>query len=795
MRFALLRRRRVRIGLSTLAFLTLTGLTYYWRCLPDPLFNTPYATVLEDQEGRLLGARIARDEQWRFPANDQVPDKFARALIAFEDKRYYQHPGVDPVAVARALWLNLRRGQVVSGASTLTMQVIRIAREGQPRRLSEKLIEAVWATRLEWSADKAEILALYAAHAPFGGNVVGLEAAAWRYFQRAPDQLSWAESATLAVLPNNPALIHPGRNRAALLTKRNRLLTRLHENGVFDAVTLQLAQSEPLPDKPYALPRLADHLVDRLHGEHPNGGRYQSAIQADLQKNSQAIVNRFQEKLEQNGVYNAAVLVLDNHDKRVIAYVGNSTTRLNESERGRHGRAVDIVPAARSTGSTLKPFLYGKALDAGLILPDSLVRDVPSHFGSYQPENFDAEYSGVTPASRALARSLNIPAVHLQNQLNTARFHATLRDVGMRHLTQPPNHYGLTLSLGGAESSLWELAGMYAGIAWSLNQSQRIPSQPAAWRPPHLFAAAGQNPAADDPGQVVISKAALWYVSEALTQVDRPESHGLWRYFSSSRKVAWKTGTSFGFRDAWSIGYTPRFTVAVWVGNADGEGRPGLTGVSTAAPIMFEVFDQLPRETRWFAKPHDDLKEIAVCTASGYRAGVDCAPVKQQAVPRGGLRAPVCPYHQSFFMDPSGRYRADSDCFSPSALTRATQFVLPPVEEYYYQQRHADYRPLPELHPDCAAKNPPSRNMALVYPRRQTSIQIPIQLDGTRGKAVLKAVHRRAEARIFWHLDETYLGATSDFHQMPVQPPRGRHRLVLLDEYGERLEQEFTVVR
>lgn len=792
---AFLRRRRIRLALAAGGLFTLVSLVYYVRCLPDPLFNTPYATVLEDQQGRLLGARIARDEQWRFPHTDKVPEKFATALIAFEDKRFYHHPGVDPVAVARALWLNLSRGEVVSGASTLTMQVIRIARGGQPRRLREKMVEAIWATRLEWSADKTEILALYAAHAPFGGNVVGLEAAAWRYFQRGPDQLSWAEATTLAVLPNNPALIHPGRNRAALLTKRNRLLARLHENGLFDAVTLQLAQSEPLPDKPYALPRLAEHLVDRLHNEHPNGGRYQSGIQAELQKNSQAIVNRFQQKLEQNGVYNAAVLVLDNRDKRVITYVGNSSTRLNAQERGRHGRAVDIIPAARSTGSTLKPFLYGKAMDAGLILPDSLVRDVPSHFGSYQPENFDAEYSGVTAASRALARSLNIPAVRLQNQLNTARFHTTLRDLGMTHLTQPPDHYGLTLSLGGAESSMWELAGMYAGIAWNLNQPEREPAQQEAWRPPRLFAAKPETKTEGLPAQAVISKAALWYVSEALTQVDRPESHGLWRYFSSSRKIAWKTGTSFGFRDAWSIGYTPRYTVAVWVGNADGEGRPGLTGVSTAAPIMFEIFDQLPREANWFRKPYDTMKEIAVCGTSGYRAGVDCTPVKQTAVPRGALRAPICPYHQSFFLDPSGQYRADSDCFSPSALTRTVRFVLPPVEEYYYQQRHADYQPLPELHPDCAAKNPPTRNMALVYPRRKTRIQIPIQLDGTRGKAVLKAVHRRAEARIFWHLDETYLGATRDFHQMPVQPPQGRHRLVLLDEFGERLEQEFTVVR
>ncbi|CAM2006012.1 penicillin-binding protein 1C [Acanthopleuribacter pedis] len=792
---SLVRHPHFRKTLWLLGLTTALALFLFWRCLPDPLFRKPYATVVEDRDGRLLGARIAGDQQWRFPRAQVVPEKFAAALITFEDKRFYAHPGVDPLAVARAVRLNLGRGRVVSGASTLTMQVIRLARDGQPRRLSEKLIEAIWATRLELAVDKAEILGLYAAHAPFGGNVVGLEAAAWRYFKRAPAQLSWAESATLAVLPNNPALIHPGRNRDALLAKRNRLLTRLHERGLFDTVTLSLAKSEPLPEKPYPLPRLAEHLVDGYHGRLPNGGRVATTLQTPLQRNAQAVINRFQKKLEENGVYNAAALILDNRDKSVQAYIGNSTTPLRPRERGNHGRAVDVVPAPRSTGSTLKPFLYAEALDAGLILPWSLVRDVPSHFGSYQPENFDSEYSGAVPADRALARSLNIPAVRLQNQLTSLRFHETLRAVGMTHLTKPPQHYGLTLSLGGAESSLWELAGMYAGIAWTLNQEVRRPSQKAAWRAPHLQRDASSPAETGTSEQAALSRAALWQVTEALTQVDRPESHGLWRYFSSARKVAWKTGTSFGFRDAWSIGYTPRYTVAVWVGNADGEGRPGLTGVSTAAPIMFELFHLLPRENTWFAKPHDAMVSIAVCNTSGYRAATVCPTTTRRDVARGGLRVPSCRYHHRIHLDPTGRYRADSACFSPSDLKQETRFVLPPVEAFYYQQEHSDYRPLPPLHPDCAEAGTGGANMALVYPRKQTRIQIPIRLDGTRGTAVLKAVHRRPETRIFWHLNERYLGVTSSFHQMPVQPEQGRHRLVLLDEHGERLEQEFTVAR
>ncbi|RMF68924.1 MAG: penicillin-binding protein 1C, partial [Alphaproteobacteria bacterium] len=313
-------RRRHRWLLAGLAL----AAAAWWFAFPDPLFDTSYSVVVEDHRGQLLGARIAADGQWRFPVPDSVPRRFAEALIAFEDKRFRYHPGIDPLALLRAFRQNLRAGTVVSGGSTLTMQVMRMAGGPGARTFGRKLWEMLMAVRLELSASKDEILRLYAAHAPFGGNVVGLEAAAWRYFGKRPDRLSWAEAATLAVLPNAPALIHPGRRRDALQHKRDRLLQRLCAQGTIDSLSLQLALAEPLPEAPAPLPDLAPHLTEWLRRQHPGGGRFRTTLDADLQTRVAERVAAHAHAWAGNGVHNAAALVLDTHSGAVRAWVGNA---------------------------------------------------------------------------------------------------------------------------------------------------------------------------------------------------------------------------------------------------------------------------------------------------------------------------------------------------------------------------------------------------------------------------------------------------------------------------------------
>ncbi|GAB4426351.1 MAG: penicillin-binding protein 1C [Bacteroidia bacterium] len=787
--------RRYRLPLGVLGAVLLG----FALCLPGPLFDDPVSTVLLDREGRFLGGRIATDEQWRFPEMDTVPEKFARCITTFEDKRFYRHAGVDLLALGRAMAQNVRTGRVVSGGSTLSMQVIRLARKGRPRTLLEKAIEMVLATRLEWRYSKDEILALYASHAPFGGNVVGLETAAWKYYARPLSQLSWAEMATLAVLPNAPSLMHPGKNRRDLRDKRDRLLGRLCAAGHLDSLTLHLALEEPLPDAPLPLPSLAPHLLERVHLERRPGAdsRIRSTLQRDLQVRSDDVVRRHHERLRERGIHNAAVLVLDVRRGDVLAYVGNTPCYSDED-----GCAVDIIPSPRSTGSILKPLLYAAMLHDGELLPDMLVADVPTFFGSYNPSNYDRSYNGAVPASRALARSLNIPAVRMLHRYGVGRFQQVLQQLGMRTLDRPSSDYGLTLVLGGAEASLWDLAGIYASMARTLRYYRDYDGRydPAAFRPPNYYAARSQTPPERPASYWLVQDAplgaaAIWHTFEAMVVVARPEEDQYWEYYASSRRIAWKTGTSFGFRDAWAIGVTPEYVVAVWIGNADGEGRQGLLGVEAAAPVMFDVFGLLPQGSGWFAPPYDDMIEIAVCRQSGHRVGTLCPEQDTVQVPLAGRALPPCPYHRRVFLDPSGQYQVTGDCESPQAMVQATYFVLPPAQELYYRRRHPAYIPLPPYRPDCASTLAQSdRAMDLIYPQRDSRILVPVRLDGSRSRTVFEAVHRDPQATIYWHLDSTFVGESRFIHEMALDPPPGKHVLTLVDGLGERLERRFEVL-
>lgn len=786
--FRFLKKYRLPIGL-----VFSVGMLWYIFCLPRPLFQDPYAMVIEDRSGQLLGARIAADGQWRFPEIDSVPEKFSTALLTFEDKRFYSHPGVDILSLGRALWQNIKSGGIESGGSTISMQVVRLFRKKKRRNIPNKLIEIIMATRMELGLSKDRILQLYASHAPFGGNVVGLEAASWRYFGKGPQYLSWAESAALAVLPNAPALIHPGRNREALKNKRNRLLERLYERGVIDEISLELALEEDLPLAPKPLPQLAPHLLERLRQQQAAKGRFSkitTTLDYRLQETADRIVSRHQEILAHNGIHNAAALILDTETGEALAYVGNA-----RNAGAGHGGAVDVIPAPRSTGSILKPFLYSLMLTEGEILPQSLVEDIPTLINGYQPENFYEEYDGMVPADRALIRSLNIPFVHLLQDYGLEKFHYELKKLGLQTITRPPDHYGLTLILGGAEGSLEDITNVYAGMARVLNHYTGSDGEYLLddFRKIKLEAGPVKKPKKKDWQQTPnrMGAAAIWHTFQAMQALERPSQEGEWERFSSSSRIAWKTGTSFGFRDAWAVGISSRYAVGVWVGNADGEGRPGLVGVRAAAPILFELFDQLPAAP-WFEMPLDDMEETAVCSRSGYRAGPIC-PADSLLVPRAGLKSAGCPFHERIHLDPGGQFRVNADCALPSEMQTRSWFVLPPIEASYFQYKDPDYRPLPPWKEGCRPPLQIEKNLQLIYPQPNARIQIPVDLNGQPSRLVLKAAHREASTEVYWHLDAEYIGSTRHFHEMEVLPEAGWHTLALVDEYGERLVRRFEI--
>lgn len=783
-------RWRTRIAVFSL----LPVATIYYFILPDPLFNDPVCTVIEDYQGVLLGAHIADDGQWRFPQNAHVPEKFRQAIIHFEDKRFDQHPGVDIRALGRAFWQNVKSGKVISGGSTLTMQVVRLSRRDKARTVWEKAVEILLATRIELAYTKEEILSLYASHAPFGGNVVGLDAAAWRYFRRKANQLSWAETCLLAVLPNSPALIHPGRNRDKLLQKRNRLLKKLYQENIIDKESYQLALDETIPDEPAAFPQDAPHLLMRIKKEHQPKHKVQTTIDASLQRQCNRILSQHYRYLSANEIHNAAALIVEVESGKVLAYAGN----IIQENDSLHGSQVDVITASRSTGSILKPLLYAAMLTSGDLLPQNLIFDIPTQIAGYAPENYNQTYDGAVSAQRALARSLNVPAVRMLQKFGVPRFHHLLQQLSLSSVTQPPDHYGLTLILGGCEGKLWDLVGIYASMARALNHYSQYNSrydEHDYHKPVFLAQDSLRHQPSFLDNEGLFSASALWFTFEAMVDVERPNEENQWQRFSSSRRIAWKTGTSFGFRDAWAIGLTPKYVVGIWVGNADGEGRPDLVGIRAAAPILFDLFDLLPTDNSWFSTPYDDMIQGNICCHSGFLASQNCACQDSLWIPATGQRSPSCPFCQIIHLDQSEEYRVHSDCETPANMTHRSWFVLPPAVEWYYKSTSSTYRPLPPYREDCQKSvTNQTAMMEVIYPHNLSQIYVPVELGGKVGKAVFEVAHRKPNTIIYWHIDQELVGKTHHFHHIEVNPKAGKHTLTLVDENGEYLTRDFEVI-
>ena len=755
-----------KVILCILAFLV----TGYIFCLPRHLFHVPYSTVVTDRNEELLGARIASDGQWRFPPRNTTPEKIKECLITFEDKHFYHHWGVNPFAIGRAFYQNVKNKRIVSGGSTLTMQTIRLARN-ESRTFREKLIEMIWATRLEFRASKEEILSMYISHAPFGGNVVGLDAAAWRYFGHSADDLSWAESAMLAVLPNAPAMIHLSKGRKTLLDKRNRLLKQLLEKKTIDSSTYELAISEPLPDEPHPLPQIAPYLVSRFYQER-NGEYSRSTINKGIQTQVEDLAERWSNEFGRSDIRNLAILVIDIPSNQVVAYCGNV-----HFDRKQGGNQVDVIQAPRSTGSILKPFLYYAMLQEGSLLPDMLLLDVPVNINGFTPQNFSMQFEGAVPASEALARSLNIPAVTMLQRYGVPKFHSFLQQIGLKTINRSSSHYGLSLILGGAEATLWDVTNAYAMMGRSLLQ---LPQRSCS-----LLLPTSRITESTDPFQ----PGAVWQTFDALKEVNRPEEID-WKSIPSMQTIAWKTGTSYGFRDAWAVGVTPRYAVGVWVGNATGEGKPGLVGAQTAGPVLFDIFNLLPASS-WFTRPAGIFVEAEVCRKSGHLKGRFCDETDTLLVLPAGLRTEACPYHHLVTLSANESQRIYENCANTEPTLRKSWFTLPPVWEWYYKQHHPEYKPLPPFKAGCGEDT--FQPMQFIYPPMNARIKLPKQLDGSKGFLTVELAHNNPNATVFWHLDETYQAQTQDFHKISLQPAAGKHSLTAVDGEGNTISTTFFV--
>ena len=746
----------------------------YIFCLPRQLFHVPYSTVVTARNNELLGARIALDGQWRFPPRTTTPAKIQACFIEFEDNHFFHHWGVNPVSIGRAAYQNLKAGRVISGGSTITMQTIRLARNN-PRTFSEKFIEIIWATRLEFRYSKEKILSLYVSHAPFGGNVVGLDAAAWRYFGHSADDLSWAEAAMLAVLPNSPAMIHLSKSRQALLDKRNRLLTRLHKKGVLDDSSYELALSEPLPQEPKPLPQIAPHLTDYFY-QTRNGNYSVSTIDREIQLQIEELIERWNNEFSRSDIRNIAILVIDVQKNQPIAYCGN--VHFNKANSGNQ---VDIIRSPRSTGSILKPFLYYAMLQEGSILPHTLLPDIPININGFAPQNFSQQFEGAVPASEALARSLNIPTVTMLQRYGVPKFYNFLKQAGISTLTRPASHYGLSLILGGAEGTLWDITCAYTDMARCLKGLDKTDCS-------LLLSDSTYNASSVVPTSS-FSPCAVWQTFDAIKEVNRPEEID-WHTIPSMQTIAWKTGTSYGFRDAWAVGVTPRYAVGVWVGNATGEGKPGLVGARTAGPVMFDVFNLLPSSS-WFVRPSEGFIDAEVCHLSGHLKGRFCEETDSILILPAGLKTEACPYHHRINLSADGTQRIYESCINTEAAIQKNWFTLPPVWEWYYKQRHPEYKPLPPFKPGCGEDI--LRPMQFVYPTMNARIFLPKQMDGSKSQLTFELVHSVPKATVYWHLDNNYLAETQDFHKITLLPSSGKHTMTAVDNEGNTVSVTFFV--
>ena len=729
--------------------------------VPIPEQVSDHSLVLYDAEGQLLSARIATDEQWRFPLHGDIPKMMETCILLYEDEYFHLHPGFNPVSIIKALNSNLKAGRIVRGGSTITMQVMRMARGNRTRTIGQKLIEVLGALKLELFYSKKEILHMWATMAPFGGNTVGASTAAWRYYQRALENLSIAEYATLAVLPNSPSRVHLGRGVDTLTQRRNRLLNKLYQRDIIDDTSLQLALEEDVPDVQLDLPQVGLPFLQFCHENHPHATTFNSTLDPAIQETCQGIIDHYSKQYQIDGINHAACLIIDNKTNQVKAYVGNSQASSNEA------RYVDCIQAPRSYGSLLKPFLYAKAIDDGYFLPYEKVKDIPTNINGFIPKNFDRQFRGQVTFSEMVSQSLNVPAVRTLNYIGIEPFHNMLtQNLGLKHINSRADHHGLSIILGGGEASLWEMGRLYKGLA------QNAISLTSPFSEVQYLGGQIQD---SRELEFEFGNESIDHTLEAMASLERPlEEQNFAKYHGV--QVAWKTGTSYGHRDAWAIGATPEYTVAVWVGNENGEGIYDLTGAKKAAPILFKIFGAFNGLSEF--PPIQNNGKLKYCLESGQLIGGLCT--SWSSIPSSA--------------NPHKLRQCNSHVLSRSIQSEDldTTFVLDPVVKYY----HDKYFGM-SIQSETPIQNATqfSGAMRIVYPGNNSILFIPKKLNNTYTNVNLLAHVQNPADKLYWYLDGLPVGSTVGSHEINLDLEIGEYELFVVNQNGNEDAVFFEVVK
>ncbi|MCX8081384.1 MAG: penicillin-binding protein 1C [Bacteroidia bacterium] len=740
--------------------------------LPVDIYLPNESPVIFSEEGKILWFSTNTQHQFKYCPIGAVPDKLKSAILIFEDEFFYRHFGINPASLLKAAW-GYMNGNRKRGASTITMQCARIYFGNPKRTIFQKIKEILFAVKLEWKWNKEEIFTWYMNHAPFGRNYIGYYTAALAYFGKLPEHLTWAEAATLAVIPQNPSSGYPGKNTKKLLIKRNFLLHKLFIKGKISRAEWLESLLENIPRQYQPLPSFALHLFEHLKKRNGLNGSVRTFIQYDLQKKMQLLVNEYIDRYKVNEVNNISLMIADIDSGKVRAYVGNGDFSVRNPNFW-----IDHNLALRSTGSTLKPLLYAFALEKKIIYPDSWLSDVPEYFGNYDPANASGNYDGVVAASQALARSLNVPFVELLRKTGIPAFLEKLKWCGITNISKPSEYYGLSVILGAAECSPEELTLAYLNLLYSAKNA-KISLNKLLYTKDDVSTFYFTQDNVFHPGAAYATITSMREFQYSKT----PGRSG------NNKHIYYKTGTSFGFRDAWAVGTNGKFVVCVWVGNAEGEGRPGLTGTDYAVPILLKAFQLLKSEN--IICPRSYYTKVKVCSFTGYGAGEYCENITDILVPSCAIPAPKCPYHIQYLTDSAGLYRYEVACAPPDAVFKKS-LCLNPEQELYYKMKNPSFMTVPPLHPDCINEN--NRDFQIIYPKEGLQLVLPKSSNFEKQNFVFKAVSRNVHNQLKWYLNENFLGETKGVHQLPVFLSKGKYCLKLMDIYGQTEEVNFEVM-
>ena len=771
--------RRVVVGVAG-AFLLFLLLNWLFP-LPDRI---EYSTIVVDNKGEVIHAFLTRDQQWRMKTGlDEISPLLRKTIVQKEDRYFYYHPGVNPLAMLRALGRNILRMRRTSGASTITMQVAR-ALEPKRRTYGNKLIEVFRAFQLEWKYSKDEILQLYLNKVPYGGNIEGVKSASILYFSKNPDHLSLAEITALSVIPNRPSTLVMGKHNDRIVAERNKWLRRWAREKIFTPKEIEDALAEPLMAVRGTVPTLVPQLAIKL--KKTGGDIIHTTIDLNEQLKIEKLVKDYSRTLALNNIRNAAVIVLDNQTHRVVSYIGSA-----DFHDSADGGQVNGAASIRQPGSTLKPLLYGLCIDAGLLTPKMTITDVPVNFEGYAPENYDQKFNGYVTMDYALGHSLNIPAVKSLKSLGKDVLIQKLALCGFRQVDKDRSKLGLSMILGGCGATLEELTGLYSIFAsegrWVrpvyTTEDTMVGATASAtlrngWRPKNGVIPGGPG---GPGGQRILSPAATFMINDILSKVNRPDFPVNWTSTVHLPKIAWKTGTSYGRRDAWSIGYNKRYTVGVWVGNFSGVGVPELSGANVATPLLFTVFNTIDYDDdgSWFSQPADcDIR--MVCTETGLPPADFCSHlVTDYFIP---LVSPTrkCDNMQDVLVSPDEKMSYCRMCLPESGYKKKLYKVIPPEMREYYDANRMAYTPIPTHNPMCekvfleggpVVMSPANGSEYLINRKDPEPLQLRCRVGNDVGK-------------VYWYINDKFYKSGDAGSRQYFIPGEGPVKISCTDDKG-----------